>query len=94
MRQVTGMIHAVVFFLGAIAFATIFGFRRGVVHDPQHRPVQGAMVMLKARNSDWMHFRELPTDEENSEFTFCAHRELHGHSLIAGFPANAAERDC
>lgn len=25
----------------------------GVIHDPQHRPVQDAMVMIKAKNSDW-----------------------------------------
>jgi hypothetical protein len=37
----------------AIAFATIFGSVRGIVHDPQHRPVQDAMVMLKSRSSDW-----------------------------------------
>jgi hypothetical protein len=35
------------------ATATIFGSVRGIVHDPQHRPVQGAMVMLKAKSSDW-----------------------------------------
>src|SRR5581483_5828523 len=37
----------------AAAFATIFGSVRGIVHDPQHRPLQGAMVMLRASNSDW-----------------------------------------
>ncbi|MFZ0360664.1 MAG: TonB-dependent receptor, partial [Terriglobales bacterium] len=26
---------------------------RGVVHDPQHRPIQDAMVMLKAKSSEW-----------------------------------------
>jgi len=35
------------------AFGSIFGSVRGVVHDPQHRPVQGAHVTLKAQNSDW-----------------------------------------
>jgi hypothetical protein len=35
------------------AFANIYGAVRGVVHDPQHRPIQDAMVMLKARSSDW-----------------------------------------
>ena len=35
------------------AFATIFGSVRGVIHDPQHRPVQGAMVMLKSKSSEW-----------------------------------------
>ena len=35
------------------AVATIFGSVRGVVHDPQHRPLEGAMVMLKSASSDW-----------------------------------------
>ncbi len=39
--------------LTASAYATIFGSVRGVVHDPQHRPIQGAHVTLKAQNSDW-----------------------------------------
>jgi hypothetical protein len=40
--------------LGAApCFATIFGSVHGVVHDPQHRPVQDAMVMLKSKSSDW-----------------------------------------
>jgi hypothetical protein len=34
------------------AFANVYGAIRGVVHDPQHRPVQDAMVMLKAKSSD------------------------------------------
>ena len=37
----------------ALAWATIFGSVRGVIHDPQHRPIQGAHVTLKAQNSDW-----------------------------------------
>ena len=36
------------------AFADVYGAIRGVVHDPQHRPVQGTMVMLKAKSSDWV----------------------------------------
>src|SRR3979411_510470 len=35
------------------AFANVYGAIRGVVHDPQHRPVQDTMVMLKAKSSDW-----------------------------------------
>jgi hypothetical protein len=38
----------------AAVSAGVFGSVRGVIHDPQHRPVQDAMVMLKARSSDWM----------------------------------------
>jgi len=51
------------------AFANIYGAIRGVVHDPQHRPVQGAMVMLKARSSDWG--KSVNTDP-NGEFQFNA----------------------
>ena len=36
------------------SWASIFGSIRGVVHDPQHRPVENAMVMLHAKASDWV----------------------------------------
>jgi hypothetical protein len=42
-----------VLLIPCIASATIFGAVRGVIHDPQHRPIQGAQVTLKAQNSDW-----------------------------------------
>ena len=48
------------------AFATIFGTVRGIVHDPQHRPVQGAMVMLKSKSSEWV--KSVNTDS-NGEFS-------------------------
>jgi hypothetical protein len=35
------------------AFASIFGSVRGIVHDPQHRPMENAMVMLRSKTSDW-----------------------------------------
>jgi hypothetical protein len=35
------------------AYASVVSSVRGVIHDPQHRPVQDAMVMIKAENSDW-----------------------------------------
>jgi hypothetical protein len=64
--QATGL-SIVVFLLSSVALATIFGSVRGVIHDPQHRPIQGAMVMLHAQNSDWSH-----TQDSNSsgEFEF------------------------
>ena len=40
-------------FLAAMAYAAVVGSVRGVIHDPQHRPVQNAMVMIKASASDW-----------------------------------------
>jgi hypothetical protein len=58
------------FLLFAVAAgATIFGSVRGIVHDPQHRPVQGAMVMLKAKSSDWS--KSANTDA-NGDFAFNA----------------------
>jgi len=64
MKRAVGLTF-VVFFLAAMAFATIFGAVRGVVHDPQHRPIPGAQVTLKARNSDWTQSR---SSDENGEF--------------------------
>jgi outer membrane receptor protein involved in Fe transport len=40
--------------LGAAGvWAAVFGSVRGVVHDPSHRPVQGASVLLKSTTSDY-----------------------------------------
>jgi len=44
--------------------ATIFGTVRGVVHDPQHRPIQSAHVTLKAQMSDWNQSQESNNDGE------------------------------
>lgn len=47
------------------ALAGSVGSLRGVVHDPQHRPVQGAQVNIKSTSSDWV--KETTTDA-NGEF--------------------------
>ena len=41
------------FALSLAVSASVVGSVRGIIHDPQHRPVQNAMVMLKAKASDW-----------------------------------------
>ncbi|HXY77651.1 MAG TPA: TonB-dependent receptor [Candidatus Acidoferrales bacterium] len=51
------------------AFANVYGAVRGVVHDPQHRPIQDAMVMLRAKSSDWA---KSVTTGANGEFQFNA----------------------
>jgi len=56
-------------FTTGIAEATIFGSVRGITHDPQHRPVQGAMVTLRSNSSDWA--KNANTDG-NGEFLFNA----------------------
>ncbi|MGB7494949.1 MAG: TonB-dependent receptor [Candidatus Acidiferrum sp.] len=44
---------AVLLFSAGAAFATVFGNVRGVVHDPQHRPIANATVKIKSATSDW-----------------------------------------
>jgi outer membrane cobalamin receptor len=39
--------------LAAASFATVFGTVRGIVHDPQHRPVSSVEVVLKAKASEF-----------------------------------------
>jgi outer membrane receptor for ferrienterochelin and colicin len=51
------------------AFASIFGSVRGIVHDPQHRPVENAMVMLRSKNSDWA---ATANTDAGGQFTFDA----------------------
>jgi len=46
------------------ARATVFATVRGVVHDPQHRPVAGAHVMLKAADSAFSLHTETHNDGE------------------------------
>ena len=36
-----------------LIFASVFGVVKGVVHDPQHRPIAGADVLVKSSTSDW-----------------------------------------
>ncbi len=49
-RKISLTMAAVLLTAGAL-LATIFGSVRGIVHDPQHRPVAGAQVTLQANNS-------------------------------------------
>jgi len=53
--------------LSPLARATIFGSVRGVVHDPQHRPIVGASVTLQSATSA---FSLKAQSDQNGEFTF------------------------
>ncbi len=53
--------------MGAIAAATIFGSVHGLIHDPQHRPVSGATVRLRAVNSD---FEKAAASDNEGQFAF------------------------
>jgi len=54
---------------GQSARATIFGSVRGIVHDPQHRPIAGASVLLKSAASEWS--QQTQTDQDGA-FAFAA----------------------
>lgn len=47
-----------------IAQASVFGNIRGIVHDPQHRPIPDAAVTVKAKASDWTKTATTNTDGE------------------------------
>ena len=58
-------------FADAAAYATVFGTVRGIVHDPQHRPVPDITVVLQAANS---------------EFTQTTHTDAAGEFLFEAVP--------
>src|SRR5438270_10496605 len=68
MRSVLKLFLSLLLF-GVPAVATIFGTVRGTVHDPQHRPVADATVVLKAKSSDYA--QTVQTDAEG-QFHFDA----------------------
>ena len=51
--RLIGIVLFIVMSMVVAANAAVVGAVRGVIHDPQHRPVANAMVMIKAKNSDW-----------------------------------------
>jgi outer membrane cobalamin receptor len=55
--------------MGISTWATFYGTIRGVVHDPKHRPIADAEVVLKAKGSDYA--RTAHTDP-SGEFIFDA----------------------
>jgi Carboxypeptidase regulatory-like domain/TonB dependent receptor/TonB-dependent Receptor Plug Domain len=52
-----------------LAYATVFGAVRGIVHDPQHRPVAGATVVIKSADSAWS---QTAQTNDDGEFSFPA----------------------
>ncbi len=68
MREILYAFAAILVLAGA-AFATVFGTVRGIVHDPQHRPVPGSEVVLKDQSSD---YTQKTQSDGNGEFHFDA----------------------
>jgi outer membrane cobalamin receptor len=55
--------------LAAASLATVFGTVRGILHDPQHRPVSSIQVVLKAKASE---FTLNDTTDDAGQFHFDA----------------------
>jgi len=62
-------LFVILLFAALPAFSTVFGTVRGIVHDPQHRPVQGGTVTLKAKTSSYI---QTAQTDANGEFHFDA----------------------
>jgi len=69
MTRLKLLAFAVLLLIAPAAFANVYGAIRGVVHDPQHRPIQDAMVMLRAKSSEWA---KSVTTDATGEFQFNA----------------------
>jgi hypothetical protein len=64
-----GIVVLILWLSSSAALATVFGTVRGIVHDPQHRPIAGATVVLKAVDSD---FSRTTNSDAEGDFTFDA----------------------
>src|SRR5579864_8009517 len=69
MRNVQRLLAAVLILSAGQLSATIFSSVRGLIHDPQHRPVQGATVTIHDVHSDWS---QTVSSNDNGEFDFAA----------------------
>jgi hypothetical protein len=76
-----------VLLFSAIAGATIFGSIHGLIHDPQHRPVEDAKVKLQALTSDWS---QTAASDHAGEFLF-ENVPLGEYRVIVEVPGFATE---
>src|SRR5438093_3292309 len=81
---------AVLLLVAGSAIATIFGSVSGLIHDPQHRPVQDAQVTLRSTTSDW---NKSAASDNSGEFHFDS-VPLGNYRItieLAGFATQALE---
>jgi outer membrane receptor for ferrienterochelin and colicin len=66
MRRTPALLSGILL-LSASLSATIFSSITGLIHDRQHRPVQGAIVTVQAENSTWS---QSVTSDSSGQFHF------------------------
>src|SRR5207237_6755661 len=84
MRAV-GLFALIALAFATLAFAAVFGTVRGIVHDPQHRPIARTNVILKSADSEYT--RTTATDVDG-QFIFDA-VPLGTYSVRASSPGFA-----
>jgi hypothetical protein len=83
-----GFFSLIPLFVATVALATVFGTVRGIIHDPQHRPVPGTNLTLKAADSEYT--RTAITDADG-EFIFDA-VPLGAYTITVSSPGFASAR--
>jgi hypothetical protein len=84
-----GILVLILSLCASTALATVFGTVRGIVHDPQHRPIAGATVVLKAADSD---FSKTTASDAQGEFTFDA-VPAGSYSITVSSPGFATQEE-
>ena len=88
MRPVRQLVYLGLLACSMAAHASIFGTVKGLVHDPQHRPIAGAEVTLKSTGSEWQ--KTVNSDHEGGfEFSAVPIGEYQITVTAAGFQAQS-----
>ena len=83
-------LFAALFLLGSMVLGTVFGTVRGIVHDPQHRPLSDATVTLQAKQSAFT--QTFQTDAEGQfHFDAVPLGSLRCDRFAGGLPDRAAK---
>ena len=70
MRRLAFCVYVIqVLLFATIVQATVFGKIQGIVHDPQHRPIAGATVIMKSATSA---YTETTQTDDEGQFSFAA----------------------
>jgi len=89
MRRVL-FILSLLMLISASAYASVFGSVRVIVHDPQHRPLQGAEIVVKSRTSDWKQ-TALTSDEGIADLSAIPIGDYTVEVSAKGFAADSAQ---
>jgi outer membrane receptor protein involved in Fe transport len=85
-RKGIGVLSLVLLLAPGLIYASVFGTVKVIVHDPQHRPVNGAEVVIEGRNSS---YKQSGTTGEDGVATILnlPVGEYHVKVLAKGFAA-------